>query len=96
MPHIPPAIPSDRLLHALSQCGDQLDLWLAQSQANACLFIEDPDAAMQAADPLLDLDVMLELEAVLSGLARKLELPTAFRNGIRRSDARWILCSHVF
>lgn len=75
LPHILPATPSDRLLHALSQCGDQLDLWLAQSQANACLFIEDPDAAMQAANPLLDMDVMLELEAVLSGLARKLELP---------------------
>jgi hypothetical protein len=49
-------------------------MWLSQSQANACLFIEDPAAAMQAAGPDLDLDVMLELEAVLSGLARKLDL----------------------
>jgi hypothetical protein len=36
--------------------------------------MEDPLAAMMAANPDMDFDVMLELEAVLSGLARKLDL----------------------
>ena len=75
MAQFSPAIQSEHLLQALSQCGDQLDMWISKSQANACLFIEDPAAAMQAAGPDLDLDVMLELEAVLSGLAQKLDLP---------------------
>ncbi|MBZ5504122.1 MAG: hypothetical protein LAO78_01430 [Acidobacteriia bacterium] len=96
MPQIPPVIPSERLLQALSQCGNQLDAWLAQSQANARLFIEDPDAAMQAANPLLDLDLddMLELEAVLSGLARKLDLPLQSRKRI--NDRRSPLHLHTF
>ena len=76
---IPPAIQSEHLLHALRQCGDQLDMWISKSQANAYLFIEDPAAAMQAAGPQLDLDVMLELEAVLSGLAQKLDLALPLR-----------------
>ena len=94
MPHISPAIPSERLLQALSQCGNQLDMWLAQSQANARLFMEDPDAAMQAANPLLDLDDMLELEAVLSGLARKLDLPLQSRKRI--NNRRSPLHLHTF
>jgi hypothetical protein len=69
------AIQAEQLLQALGECGDQLDMWISESQANACLFAENPALAMQAAGPDLDLDVMLELEAVLSGLARKLELP---------------------
>ena len=70
-----PAIQSEDLLQALEECGDQLDMWISRSQANACLFIEDPAAAMQAAGPQLDLDIMLELEEVLSGPAQKLDLP---------------------
>jgi hypothetical protein len=35
--------------------------------------------AMQAAGPDLDLDVMLELEAVLSGLVQKLDLGSPTR-----------------
>jgi len=72
-----PAIPSDNLLQALSQCGNQLDLWIRESHANAWLFMESPALALNAAAaaPDLDMDVMLELEAVLTGLARKLELP---------------------
>jgi hypothetical protein len=35
--------------------------------------MEDPLAAMQAANPDMDFHVMLELEAVLSEIARKLE-----------------------
>jgi len=39
--------------------------------------MESPALALNAAAaaPDLDMDVMLELEAVLTGLARKLELP---------------------
>jgi hypothetical protein len=70
-----PVIQSEQLLQALSQCDDQLDRWLSKSQANAVLLIEDPMAAMHAAAADLDQDVMLELEAVLSGLARKLDMP---------------------
>ena len=77
MAQVSPAIQSEHLLHALRQCGDQLDMWISESQANACLFIQDPAAAMQAAAPDLDLDVMLELEAVLCGLAQKLDLGLA-------------------
>lgn len=70
-----PIIQSEQLLHALSQCDDQLDRWISKSQANAVLLMEDPMAAMHAAAADLDHDVMLELEAVLSGLARKLDMP---------------------
>jgi hypothetical protein len=79
--HIPPMSESEQLLHALRQCGDQLALWISKSPANACLFIEDPAAAMEAATASsnLDLDTMLELEAVLTGLAQKLDLPVTIR-----------------
>jgi len=71
------AIPAENLLQALSHCGNQLDQWISESQANAWLFMESPALALDeaAAAPDLDMDVMLELEAVLTGLARKLELP---------------------
>ena len=68
-------IESEQLLQALSQCDDQLDRWISKSQDNAVLLMEDPMAAMNAAAADLDHDVMLELEAVLSGLARKLDMP---------------------
>ncbi|HEX3090986.1 MAG TPA: hypothetical protein VHW72_00105 [Candidatus Angelobacter sp.] len=68
-------IQSDQLLQALSQCDDQLDRWISKSQDNAVLLMEDPMAAMHAAAADLDQDVLRELEAVLSGLARKLDMP---------------------
>jgi hypothetical protein len=72
---------SEQLLHALRQCGDQLALWISKSPANACLFIEDPAAAVEAATAPAEMDVavMLELEAVLTGLARKLDMPLTLR-----------------
>ena len=70
-----PIIQSDQLLQALSQCDDQLDRWISKSQENAVLLLEDPMAAMHAAAADLDQDVLRELEAVLSGLARKLDMP---------------------
>jgi len=72
---------SEQLLHALKQCGDQLAVWISKSPANACLFIEDPMAAMEAATAPEDLDlaVMIELEDVLTSLAQKLDLPATIR-----------------
>jgi hypothetical protein len=63
-----------RLVLALEQCEEQLHRWTDESEANSRLFSEDPAAALEAADLRLDLDTMVELETVLRGLARKLEL----------------------
>ncbi len=78
MAQTPPAPESDDLLQALRQCDDQLKLWISKLQADASLLLEDPSAAADAAaaTPDLDLDVMLQLEALLTGLARKLDLNT--------------------
>jgi hypothetical protein len=79
--HFPPMSESEQLLHALRQCGDQLALWISQSPANACLLIENPAAAIEAATAPsdVDLDVMRELESVLTSLAQKLDLPATIR-----------------
>ena len=76
-----PMSESEQLLEALKQCGDQLAVWISKSPANACLFIEDPMAAMEAATAPEDLDlaVMIELEDVLTSLAQKLDLPATIR-----------------
>jgi hypothetical protein len=78
---IPPMSESEQLLHALRQCGDQLALWISKSPANACLFIEDPAAAMEAATAPAgpDFEIMRELETVLTGLAHKLDMPLTLR-----------------
>ncbi len=81
MAHIPPMSESEQLLYALRQCGDQLALWISKSPANACLLIEDPAAAIEAATAPSDVDsdTMRELESVLTSLAQKLALPTTIR-----------------
>ncbi|HSK45918.1 MAG TPA: hypothetical protein VLA83_18735 [Candidatus Binatia bacterium] len=81
MAHFPPISESEQLLQALRQCGDQLALWISKSPANACLFIEDPEAAIEAATAPanLDLNTMRELESVLSSLAQILNLPPTIR-----------------
>ena len=81
MAHFPPMSESEQLLHALRHCGDQLALWISQSPANACLLVEDPAAAIEAATAPsdLDLDTMRELESVLISLAQKLDLPPIIR-----------------
>jgi len=82
------AIQSEHLLLALRQCGNQLDTWISESPANAYMFIEDPTMAMQSAGPELDLDVMLELEAVLSRLVQKLDLalPLPLETGLDKAS----------
>lgn len=81
LPHFPPMSESEQLLQALRQCGDQLALWISKSPANACLLVEDPAAAIEAATAPtdLDLDTMRELESVLLSLAQKLDLPPTMR-----------------
>ena len=81
MAHFPPMSESEQLLYALRQCGDQLALWISKSPANACLLIENPAAAIEAATAPtdLDLDIMRELELVLTSLAQKLDLPSTIR-----------------
>lgn len=81
MAHFPPMSESEQLLHALRQCGDQLALWISKSPANACLLIENPAAAIEAATAPTDLDqdAMRELESVLMSLAEKLDLPPTIR-----------------
>ena len=68
---------SERLLDALMQCDAELDDWISESEDNALLFQTNPIAALQAAaaDSEPDIAEMIALEAVLSGLARKLDLP---------------------
>ena len=91
MADIPPVSESEQLLDALRQCDDQLNLWIGKSRANACLLLENPaaarQAAIQAANAGLDLDVMLELEAVLTGLAHKLDLAVRGRPKINLCEA---------
>jgi hypothetical protein len=79
--HFPPISESEQLLHALRHCGDQLAQWISQSPANACLLVEDPAAAIEAATAPsdLDLDTMRELESVFISLAQKLDLPPTIR-----------------
>ena len=76
----PPISESEQLLHALKHC-DGTALWISKSPANACLLVEDPAAAIEAATAPsdLDLDVMRELESVLTSLAQKLDLPPTIR-----------------
>lgn len=64
-----------RLSTALEHCENRLRSWTGACDANRRLFDENPAAALEAADLQLDRDTMMELETVLRGLARKLELP---------------------
>jgi hypothetical protein len=84
---LPPVVHTDQLLQALRKCDDQLNQWLSKSPANARLFMEDPLAAMKAANPDMDFNVMLELEAVLTALAQKLELGVSARPHIALDKA---------
>jgi hypothetical protein len=75
MAQIPPVIGSARLLRALHQCGDHLGLGTMNAQTpTSCLTDDHALDTQAAANSALDLDAMLELEAVLSGLARKLNM----------------------
>ena len=92
MAQIPPVIGSARLLRALRQCGDHLGLGTSNAQTHTSFLADDPASPTQAhaADSALDLDAMLELEAVLSGLARKLNMgmPSRAKKDLDKTSQR--------
>jgi len=51
----------------------QLQDWLQSSPENARIFRSDPLAAMRAAGLDIDDEIMLELERIMSSIARKLK-----------------------
>ena len=51
----------------------QLQDWLQSSPENARIFRSDPLAAMRAAGLDIDDEIMLELERVMTSIARKLK-----------------------
>jgi hypothetical protein len=59
-------------LHELEKVEAQLQQWLAKSRGNASLFRADPIAALRAAGVDIEDETMMELEIILSNIARKL------------------------
>ena len=62
----------DPLLTALHDCEDRLNAWIQGSPMNASLFQENPAEALRAANLDLEEDVLCELEALLTGIAQKI------------------------
>jgi len=91
MAQVSRVIGSARLLRALQQCDDQLGLGTSNAQTHTSFLTDDPALATQAAaHSALDLDAMLELEAVLSGLARKLNMgmPSRAKKDLDKTSQR--------
>jgi hypothetical protein len=66
------SLPADRLLLELRRVEDRLRLWVDSSEENAVLFVQDPAAALRAADLGLDEELILEFESVLRNIESKL------------------------
>ncbi|MGE5324025.1 MAG: hypothetical protein ACM3SW_14240 [Actinomycetota bacterium] len=62
----------DRLLQELNLHEEELNAWLNSSPANAILFIEDPVAALRAANLGIPESMLQELEETMNALAEKL------------------------
>ena len=62
----------DHLLHELNVHEEQLNAWLNSSPANASLFIEDPVAALRAANLGIPERILQELKETMNALAEKL------------------------
>ena len=60
------------LVNELEKVEAQLQQWLAKSRGNANLFRTDPIAALRAAGVDIEDETMMELEIILSNIARKL------------------------
>ena len=60
------------LVNELEKVEAQLQQWLAKSPGNASLFRTDPIAALRAAGVEIEDETMMELEIILSNIARKL------------------------
>lgn len=62
----------DHLLQELNLHEEQLNAWLNSAPANAILFIEDPVAALRAANLGIPENMLQELEETMNALAEKL------------------------
>jgi hypothetical protein len=66
------AWPVDQLLFELRKHEDKLRAWIDRSEANAVLFVQDPAAALRAADIGMPEDTIVEFEQVLHDIEAKL------------------------
>jgi hypothetical protein len=62
----------DRLLSELERVEARLQAWIQEAPENAQLFRSDPLAAMKAAGLDIDDEIMLELQRMITEIARKL------------------------
>jgi hypothetical protein len=62
----------DRMLQELNLHERQLNTWLNSSPANVILFIEDPVAALRAANLGLSESILGELQETMNGIIQKL------------------------
>ena len=66
------ALPVDRLLLELRRVEERLRFWVDSSEENAVLFVQDPAAALRAADLGLDEELIREFESVLKSIESRL------------------------
>jgi hypothetical protein len=71
------AWPVDQLLFELRKHEKKLRAWIDRSEANAVLFVQDPAAALRAANLGMAEDTILEFEQVLQAIEAKLCEPEA-------------------
>lgn len=62
----------DRLLQELSSHEKDLGVWLNSAPENAILFVQDPVAALRAANLGIAETLLQELEQTMVGIMRKL------------------------
>lgn len=62
----------DHLVQELNRHEEQLNAWLNSSPANATLFIENPVAALRAANLGIPESILQEFEETMNALAEKL------------------------
>jgi hypothetical protein len=62
----------DRMLQELNRHETQLNTWLNSSPTNVILFIEDPVAALRAANLGISETILGELQETMNGIAQKL------------------------
>ena len=63
----------DRVIEQLDNVEHRLQKWINASPKNADWFRRDPIGAMQAAGLNIEDDIMMELELITQGIARKLK-----------------------
>ena len=63
---------NDRLLEELNRHEQQLNEWLDSAPANGILFLEDPIAALRAANLGIPEEMLQELQHTMAIIARKL------------------------